>query len=113
MPRILFIPKVPLVERLPGEAIARLDASGAMSEASLRDSARRQQLAIGAVRRALAGLDVRERRIDELQPGDAADQPVDHLRLALHHLRQVQAHRKRGGIVGPQHPGGIGRQRLG
>ncbi len=71
MKRILFIPKVPLVERLPGEAIARLDASGAMSEAKLRDSARRQQEAISTVRAALAGYDVRERRIDELRPQDA------------------------------------------
>jgi len=68
---ILFIPKVPLVERLPSEAIARLDASGAMSEAKLRDSAQRQQAAISAVRTALAGYEVRERRIDELKPDDA------------------------------------------
>jgi NAD+ kinase len=73
MKRILFIPKVPLVDRLPSEAIAKLDASGAMSEAKLRDSAARQQMAISAVRAALAGYEVRERRIDELKPSDASD----------------------------------------
>lgn len=73
MKRILFIAKVPLVERLPGEAIARLDASGAMSEAKLRDSASRQQASISAVRTALAAFNVRERRIDTLRAEDAVD----------------------------------------
>lgn len=73
MKRILFIPKVPLVERLPSAAIARLDASGAMSEAKLRDSAARQQASISAVRAALTGYEVRERRIDDLKQTDASD----------------------------------------
>ena len=72
MKKILFIPKTPLVERLPGAAIARLDASGAMSEAKLRESAARQQAAISMVRTALASYEVRERRIDELTADDAS-----------------------------------------
>jgi NAD+ kinase len=71
MKRILFIAKVPLANRLSGDAIARLDASGAMSEARLRDSAERQQAAVAAVRAALTGYDVRERRIHEIRPDDA------------------------------------------
>jgi NAD+ kinase len=73
MKRILLIAKVPLVERLPDAVIARLDASGAMSEAKLRDSAARQQHAIAAVRAALSGYDVRERRVFDLRPDDAAE----------------------------------------
>jgi len=74
MPKVLFIPKTPLVERLPGEDIARLDASGAMSEATMRESARRQLAAVAAVRAALAGCaELRERRIDDLRPDDASD----------------------------------------
>ncbi len=73
MKRILFLAKVPLVERLPGDAIARLEASGAMSESKLRESATRQQAAISAVRAALAGFEVRERNIENLRPEDASD----------------------------------------
>lgn len=71
MSSILFVTKVPLVERLAGDSIQRLDSSGAMSEAKLRDSAQRQRAAIDAVRAALAGSTVRERRVDELRPDDA------------------------------------------
>ncbi|MCS6970534.1 MAG: NAD(+)/NADH kinase [Planctomycetota bacterium] len=74
MPSLLFVPKVPLYERLSPEAIARLDATGAMQRAQLVASAERQRRAIDAVRAALlaSGCAVRERRIDELQPADAA-----------------------------------------
>lgn len=64
---------MPLVERLSGEAIARLDASGTLREAMLRDSCRRQIAAIDRVRAALAGHDVRERRVHDLRPDAAAD----------------------------------------
>lgn len=71
MKRILFVTKVPLVHRLAEDAIRRLSASGAMSEDKLRDSALRQSRAIDAVRAALAGHDVRERRVHDLRPDDA------------------------------------------
>lgn len=71
--RILFIAKVPLVDRLGDEAIARLQASGAMSEEKLRESAERQWQAIETVRQALAPYEVRERRIHDLRPDDAQD----------------------------------------
>ena len=45
-------------------AIARLAASGAMRAAKLRESAATRQAAISSVRTALAGYEVRERRID-------------------------------------------------
>lgn len=73
MKRILFVTKVPLVHRLAGEAIRRLASSGAMSEEKLRDSADRQQRAVDCVRAALAGHDVRERRVHDLRPDDALD----------------------------------------
>lgn len=71
--RILLVAKVPLVDRLAEDAIARLDASGAMSQARLRESAERQRDSIERVRQALAGFDVRERRIHDLRPDDAAE----------------------------------------
>ncbi len=71
MKTILFIAKVPLVDHLPVATIARLEASGAMSEAKLRDSAQRQQAAIATVRQALARFTVRERLVTRLQPQDA------------------------------------------
>lgn len=73
MKRILFVTKVALVHRLAGEAIRRLASSGAMSEEKLRDSADRQQRAVDSVRAALAGHDVRERRVHDLRPDDALD----------------------------------------
>lgn len=73
MKRILFVTKVPLVHRLAGDSIRRLAASGAMSEEKLRDSAERQGRAIEVVRAALAGHDMRERRVHDLRPDDALD----------------------------------------
>lgn len=73
MSRILFVTKVPLAQRLADDAIRRLNDSGAMSEDRLRDSADRQRRAVDLVRTALAGHDVRERRVHDLRPDDAAD----------------------------------------
>jgi NAD+ kinase len=73
MSRILFVTKVPLVERLPEDAIQRLESSGAMSEAKLRDSASRQRATVDTVRQALRGHELRERRVQDLRPDDARD----------------------------------------
>ncbi|MEK7414526.1 MAG: NAD(+)/NADH kinase [Planctomycetota bacterium] len=71
--RILLVTKVPLIERLSREAIARLDTSGAMTLTGMRESAQRQREAVDQVRRALVGHDVRERRVPDLIVDDAAE----------------------------------------
>lgn len=73
MASVLFVVKVPLHDRLDAEAVARLDASGALRREQLLTSAERQRRAIAAVRAALreSGCRLRERRIDELAAADA------------------------------------------
>lgn len=71
--RVLLVAKVPLVERLSEMAVERLHASGAMSSERLRESADRQRESVARVREALAAFDVRERRVHDLRPDDAAE----------------------------------------
>ena len=68
---ILLVTKVPMIERLTREAIARLDTSGAMTLAGLRESAQRQSESMERVRHALIGHFVRERRVHDLLVDDA------------------------------------------
>ena len=68
---ILLVTKVPMIERLTREALARLDASGAMTMTGLRESARRQSESLERVRHALIGHFVRERRVHDLLVDDA------------------------------------------
>ncbi len=73
MADVLLVSKTPLARRLAPVDRERLEACGVLNDERLESSASRQCEALMAVRAALGNLTLRERRVDELQPHDAAD----------------------------------------
>jgi len=72
MTDVLLVSKTPLARRLASEDRDRLAAGGVLDQSRLESSAERQEEALTAVRSALGGLTIREVRVDELRPMDAA-----------------------------------------
>ena len=72
MTDVLLVSKTPLARRLASEDRDRLTAGGVLDEARLEASADRQAETLAAVRAALGDLTVREVRVEDVQPGDAA-----------------------------------------
>jgi NAD+ kinase len=71
MAAVLLVTKTPLARRLAPVERARMEASGVLTAERLNTSEERQEEALLAVRAALAGLTVHERRVDALTAGDA------------------------------------------
>ncbi len=72
MTDVLLVSKTPLARRLASVDRDRLTAGGVLDEARLEASADRQAETLAAVRAALGDLTVREIRVEDVQPGDAA-----------------------------------------
>lgn len=70
---VLLVTKTPLAKRLAREDRERLACSGVLDPLRLAASESCQDDALAAVRQALTGLTVHERRIDEVTAADAAD----------------------------------------
>ncbi len=71
MARVLLVTKTPLLRRLAEEDHARLLKAGALEPQQLEGPAGRHDGSLAAVRRALAGDQVHEVRVEDLQPRDA------------------------------------------
>ena len=76
MARILTVAKRPLLERLGGLDTARLTKDASVSLDALRAAAGAHNTVLIAIHTALAGHDIRHRRIDELRSEDADDRDL-------------------------------------
>ena len=73
MPGVLLVRKTPLAGRLTPSERDRLTANGVLGAERLAAPAAAHAACLDAVRAALAGLDVREVRVEDLRPTDAGD----------------------------------------
>ncbi|MFW5846473.1 MAG: NAD(+)/NADH kinase, partial [Planctomycetota bacterium] len=70
---ILLVSKVPSMAHLSHEELQRLELADITSDVQLREREARHMHSLDRVRRALAGMEVRERRVDELGTDDIKD----------------------------------------
>jgi NAD+ kinase len=74
--KVLLVAKRPMLERLGGPDTARLTRNPAVSLDALRAAAEAHNAVLATVVAALVADDVRQRRIDDLRPGDADDRDL-------------------------------------